>query len=187
MILRRHSTTRTLDEPAPTITTSGAHLGLCQPFLLGQQSGAAARAVDEPTPTIAAGGAISLIEPFLFANRTHNAPKRVEDPVPALCTGNHIALVEPELRRYGTGPRNRSRGDSPTTGTPGSATPEVTIDGRLYQVEILFRMLAPHELAQAQGFDRDDVFCGTRTDQVRQIGNAVPVGTAQALCESALA
>ena len=187
VILRRHSTARTLDEPAPTITTSGAHLGLCQPFLLGQQSGAAARAVDEPTPTIAAGGAISLIEPFLFANRTHNAPKRVEDPVPALCTSNHIALVEPELRRYGTGTRNRSRGDSPTTGTPGTATPEVTIDGRPYHVEILFRMLAPHELAQAQGFERDDVFCGTRTDQVRQIGNAVPVGTAQALCESALA
>ena len=46
------------------------------------------------------------------------------------------------------------------------------IDGRPYDVDIRFRMLAPHELAQAQGFDRNDQFCGTRGDQVRQIGNA---------------
>ena len=47
-------------------------------------------------------------------------------------------------------------------------------------------MLLPHELAQAQGFAREHEFKGTRTDQVRQIGNAVPVGTAFALCNAVL-
>ena len=45
------------------------------------------------------------------------------------------------------------------------------INGRPYNVDIRFRMLAPHELAQAQGFDRQDQFCETREEQVRQIGN----------------
>ena len=218
VILRNHSTARGLDEPAPTVTTSGAHLALCQPFLLGQQSGATARPVDEPAPTIATGGAVSLVEPFIFANRTNNAPKRVDDPVPTLCTGEHIALVEPFIcpmrfdnqprhldepmttlcsrnemglvepflvKFYGTG--QAARLDTPLdTVTTRDRFGLVTVNGRQYQLDIRFRMLAPHELAQAQGFARNDHFCGNRTEQVRQIGNAVPVQTAQALCEATL-
>ena len=200
------------------MTTSGAHLALCQPFLLGQQSGATPRGVDEPTPTVAAGGAISLIEPFIFANRTNNVPKRLDEPVPTLCTADHIGLVEPFIcpMRFDNPPK---RIDEPMTtlcarnemglvqpflvkfyGTAGAArldTPLdavttrdrfglVTVDGKQYRLDIRFRMLAPHELAQAQGFARDHHFCGNRTEQVRQIGNAVPVQTAQALCETTL-
>lgn len=218
VILRNHSTARGLDEPAPTVTTSGAHLALCQPFLLGQQSGATPRGVDEPAPTIATGGAVSLVEPFIFANRTNNVPKHLDEPVPTLCTANHVGLVEPFLVEYYD--KRRLAGiDEPlktvTTenrfgliepflvkfyGTAGAArldTPLdavttrdrfglVTVDGKQYRLDIRFRMLAPHELAQAQGFARDHHFCGNRTEQVRQIGNAVPVQTAQALCETTL-
>ena len=187
VILRNHSTARGLDEPAPTITTSGAHLALCEPFLLGQQSGAAARAVDDPAPTIATGGAISLIEPFIFANRTNAAPKRIEEPVPTLCTGNHVALIEPFIVKfYGTA--GAARLDKPLDAvTTRDRFGLITVGGKQYQLDIRFRMLAPHELAQAQGFAREHHFCGTRTEQVRQIGNAVPVNTAQALCEALLA
>ena len=218
VILRNHSTARGLDQPAPTVTTSGAHLALCQPFLLGQQSGATARAVDDPAPTIATGGAVSLVEPFLFANRTNNAPKHLDEPVPTLCTADHIALVEPFLcairysnppkpldepmptlctgnhmglvepflvKFYGTG--RTARLDTPLDAvTTRDRFGLVTVDGRQYRLDIRFRMLQPHELAQAQGFARDDHFVGTRTEQVRQIGNAVPVRTAQALCETTL-
>ena len=180
VVLRNHSTARALDEPAPTITTSGAHLALCQPFLLGQQSGAAARTIDEPAPTVATGGAISLVEPFMFANRTRNAPRLMNEPIPALCTGNHIALVEPHLRHRDSAGREHGRNGARKGGV------EVRIDGRPCQLDIRFRMLAPHELAQAQGFDRDHEFMGNRTEQVRQIGNAVPVATAHALCEAML-
>jgi DNA (cytosine-5)-methyltransferase 1 len=48
-------------------------------------------------------------------------------------------------------------------------------------MDIRFRMLQPQELAQAMGFDGYE-FAGTKTDQVRQIGNAVAVRTAEALC-----
>lgn len=53
------------------------------------------------------------------------------------------------------------------------------------KMDILFRMLQPHELAAAMGFDGYQ-FAGTKTDQVRQIGNAVSVRTAKALCGSVM-
>jgi len=59
------------------------------------------------------------------------------------------------------------------------------VDG--YALDIRFRMLQPKELAAAMGFDSDYLFSGTREDVVRQIGNAVPVNTARALCEAVLA
>jgi DNA (cytosine-5)-methyltransferase 1 len=42
-------------------------------------------------------------------------------------------------------------------------------------------MLKPHELKRAQGFPDDYVITGNVTEQMRQIGNAVPVNTAKAL------
>jgi site-specific DNA-cytosine methylase len=51
---------------------------------------------------------------------------------------------------------------------------------------ILFRMLKPHELAAAQGFHPHHKFTGTQTEQVKQIGNAVPRRTARALALAAL-
>ena len=164
VILRNHSTARALDEPAPTVTTSGAHLALCEPFLLGQQSGATARVVDDPAPTVTTGGAISLIEPFLFANRTNNRPRNLDEPVPTLCTADHIALIEPFLIKfYGTG-RSAPLTRPLDTITTRDRFGLVMVNGREYKLDIRFRMLAPHELAQAQGFARNDHFCGTRSE-----------------------
>lgn len=58
------------------------------------------------------------------------------------------------------------------------------IKGR--RLEILFRMLQPHELARAMSFGDDYQFAGTKTDRVKQIGNAVPVQLARALCRALL-
>ena len=49
-----------------------------------------------------------------------------------------------------------------------------------------FRMLQPKELAAATGFPVDYRFLGTKTDVVRQIGNAVVVEVSKALCLSLL-
>ena len=54
-------------------------------------------------------------------------------------------------------------------------------------LDILFRMLQPHELAAAMGFDKDYQFMGTREHIVKQIGNAVPVNLSAALCGAILA
>lgn len=64
--------------------------------------------------------------------------------------------------------------------------PTVTCNDRFALVDfrpdrIGFRMLQPHELAAAQGFPQGYRFTGTKTEQVRQIGNAVPCGFARAL------
>jgi site-specific DNA-cytosine methylase len=48
--------------------------------------------------------------------------------------------------------------------------------------DILFRMLQPHELALAMSFPAGYQFTGNRAEQVKQIGNAVPVGLARAIC-----
>ncbi len=47
-------------------------------------------------------------------------------------------------------------------------------------------MLQPHELAGAMSFPKHYIFNGSREQQVKQIGNAVPVRTARALCEAVL-
>jgi len=47
-------------------------------------------------------------------------------------------------------------------------------------------MLRPQELSRAMSFRSDYKFAGNREEQVKQIGNAVPVKLAQALCEAVL-
>ena len=55
-------------------------------------------------------------------------------------------------------------------------------DGRL--VDIRIRMLKPSELAAAHSFPPDYKLTGNRGDQVKQIGNSVPVMTAAAMCQA---
>jgi site-specific DNA-cytosine methylase len=52
------------------------------------------------------------------------------------------------------------------------------------RLDIRFRMLQPHELAAAMGFPKDYRITGNRGEQVRQIGNAVVVEQAEALCRA---
>jgi len=53
-------------------------------------------------------------------------------------------------------------------------------------LDIHYRMLQPHELSAAMSFPADYQFAGNKSEVVRQIGNAVPVRTAEALCYSLL-
>jgi DNA (cytosine-5)-methyltransferase 1 len=117
-----------------------------QAFVIPQQSGGAPRSVQDPLPTLAAKGAVSLIEPFLVAYYGTGGAQPVSRPVPTITARDRFGLVEPSV------------------------------------ADIRFRMLQPHELAAAMSFPADYQFRGNRTDVIRQIGNAVPVGTAQALC-----
>ena len=52
------------------------------------------------------------------------------------------------------------------------------------QVDILLRMLKPEELAAAMSFPKHYLFYGTQEEQVKQIGNAVPVELARAHCRA---
>lgn len=57
-------------------------------------------------------------------------------------------------------------------------------DGRV--IDIRIRMLKPSELAAAHSFPKDYVLAGNLSEQVKQIGNSVPVMTAAAMCEADL-
>jgi DNA (cytosine-5)-methyltransferase 1 len=97
VVLRNHQNAKSVNEPIPTITTSGAHVGLCEAFVLGQQSGSSARCVRKPLPTVSPAGAIALVEPFIIAHqRRGNQPTTVDNPMQTLtATSSDFALVEP--------------------------------------------------------------------------------------------
>lgn len=149
-VLRRNGSSRSLDDPLPTITAGGEHFGLVEPFLLQQQSGGVARRVTEPVPTLATKGAVSLVEPFLVRYQGTGGAESIGLPVSTITTRDRLGLVEPKA------------------------------------LDVRFRMLQPHELAAAMSFPDGYRFAGTRTDAIKQIGNAVPVSTARALCSAIL-
>ena len=147
-----------VDDPCPTVT--GAHRGelaLIEPILLGQQSGHNGSSVSEPCPTIATAGAIGLVEPFIVKYYgNEKGGESIHEPLDTVTTKDRFLLVEPKTGRA------------------------------IAELDILFRMLQPHELAAAMSFPKGYQFTGNRGEQVKQIGNAVPVELACACAMSLL-
>ena len=148
-----------IDKPLPTLTT-GNHAYLCTPVLIGQQSGSAARPADDPVPTIATKGAIQVATPVILDMSRPGGPD-----------SGHVKSADEPMCTITTC-------DAMQTLLP------MLEDGRL--VDIRIRMLKPSELAAAHSFPKEYVLTGNRGEQVKQIGNSVPVMTAEALCEQML-
>lgn len=150
------------------------------PFLVAMEHGGRVLDLDKPLPTIttAKGGAFGVVEPFLLGQQSGAEGRAVSDPAPTVATKGAISLIEPFLVAfYGSGANVETIRQPLRT---------VTTKDRFGLVQpahldITFRMLRPHELAAAMGFPSDYQFAGTRTDQVKQIGNAVEVNQAAAL------
>jgi DNA (cytosine-5)-methyltransferase 1 len=153
------SRVRSMDKPMPTVCGNRGEWAMCDAkALLPQQSGGILRSVEEPAPTIATGGAVALVEPFLIEYYGTGGAESVEQPLNAVTTKDRHALVRPV----------------------------VVIDGQRYLLDIRFRMLQPHELAAAQGFRREYQFTGNKSEQVKQIGNAVPRRLVRAIVAAVL-
>jgi len=184
---------RSVDKPLPTVTAGGQHIGLCEPFILPHPHGSnigevlkntPARSVDRPLQSITAksGNYIGLVEPFITILKGQSKVRGIDKPLPTVTTNSHLCLCEPFLIKYNGQGKAKSINEPLDT---------ITTKDRFGLVEtaeldIRFRMLQPHELAAAMSFDHDYEFKGTKADRVRQIGNAVPVRTAKALCEALL-
>lgn len=167
--------------------------------------------IDRPLRTIKANNGkdfqLSEPKPFLvpnFGERDGQSPRAqsVEDPLPAVTSHGAGAVVEPFIAElaHGDGEGDGSRRVKPLDETLGTITGKGTRaliqavtaedveglpwidteDGRLY-LDIRLRMLKVHELAAAMSLNGYKLL-GTTTDQVKQIGNAVPAETAKALC-----
>lgn len=155
-------------------------------------------AVDQPLPTVAGAGAISLIEPFIVMlngtekDQIERSHRSVDEPMPTVTTNPHLYLCKPFIvPYYGTGvPRSVDEplGTQGTRDRFGLVEPMFLkgSDGQIYMMDIRFRMLQPHELALAMSFPDSYQFKGNREQRVKQIGNAVPVRTAEALCMALL-
>lgn len=174
-------------EPLPTVTAKG-RFGVVVP-VTQSGGGAIARSVDEPIPTMttAKGGEFAVVMPV-----THDdASDRVRgagEPLPTITGANRgeLAFITAQHgERPGQAPRVHSVEDpAPTIAATGHVDLVEGVEG----YDILFRMLEPHELAAAMGFNSEEQayeFAGTKTDQIKQIGNAVSVAKMKA-CVSAI-
>ena len=147
------------DRPLGTQTTH-ARYSLVTPMVLGQQGGAECRLIDCPAPTIATSGAIRMITPIII-DMSH----------PGESSSGRVSSADSPVKTITT--RNNTAAVFP-----------MLEDGRI--IDIYIRMLKPSELAAAHSFPADYVLTGNRGQQIKQIGNSVPVMTAAAMCESAL-
>ena len=187
---------RSVDRPLGTVTTKNGY-GLVEPFLMkyhgnhrGKNDGERrTHDINEPIPTLDTSNRFALVEPFIvpfFDERGGQAPRchSVNDPLPAVTSHGAGALVEPFIaKHYGTG-GTQSVDEPLDTITTRDRFGLVEVTGK-YQIDIRFRMLQPHELAAAMSLDGYQL-SGTKADQVKQIGNAVPARLAEALCRALL-
>lgn len=200
-VLGQHggATARDTGEPLPTVTTDGA-IRLVVPFIVPQH-GDGTRSVDDPTPTITTTSrGVRLIEPFVIDvnHGGERRPKAVTEPLQTVTAKRGNGLVEPFITpQFGEREKQKPRTHSvkeplPAVTSHGAGAlvdPRIVYDegGKCYVLDIRFRMLQPHELAAAMGFDPGYIFTGTKENVTKQIGNAVPVNLSAALVAAALA
>lgn len=134
--------------------------------------------INEPVPVLDTSNRYGLVQPLIAELRGKSGCRPVSEPLSTVaCSGAHHALV---MEYYGNG----------VCHNPGvEPLPVVTTKERFALIEakelrLGFRMLQPHELAAAQSFPRDYMFTGSKTEIVKQIGNAVCPKMAQALVEA---
>ena len=194
--LRRNADGRRLDGPLPALTAGGRHIGIAQPIVLSTASGGAARSTESPMPTATTGGAGTvkrpgcarpmlieavatppcLISPY-YGSGSGETCQSDKVPLPSITTKARFGMVVPITHADGS---NRARDvdvDPLATCTTAHRGEFALVEG-VEQYDILFRMLEPHELAGAMGFNSADAsyeFAGTKTDKIKQIGNAVSV------------
>ena len=188
-----------IDSPAPAVTSHGAG-ALVIPMMVRFDNagarGSCVRSTYEPvwTHTGKTGCGIaetSIISPGPAPVGTVPAPVSGESRLPAR-RGGHSG-----------GPSARNTDQLALLGDPVAAPEQLSdrlpaatsfrrteggraiwVDGVLVHIDVAFRMLRNRELARSHSFDDEESayeFVGTEAEQTRQVGNSVPVSTAQAL------
>lgn len=190
-----------------TITSTSCDLSLVEPFLIqaGGPEGKGRHPVslDRPLPTVITENHTAVVQPAVrpfivpnFGEREGQAPRThsVDAPLPAVTSHGAGALVQATLTSVsGSAPEPPlssarcqvlyASGDTTAVKQAAAEHPDCTP----YRLDLDLRMLKPRELARAQGFEDSYVFTGNHEAQVKQIGNAVPPGTAKALILQMLA
>lgn len=175
---------RSIDKPMATQHCAN-RTAIVRPFVVRLRNNETAQSVEEPLSTISCSGAHHMLcQPFIFTEQTNNAPRSVDKPMPTLTCGGAMRVIMPFVVDNAnggilvdqSGPMNTI-----TTKDNHMGVFPMLEDGRV--IDIRIRMLKPSELAAAHSFPSDYKLTGNRGEQVKQIGNSVPVMTAAAMCE----
>ena len=176
---------RSVDEPIPTQTS--VHSPVLISAYYGANTGCTSE--DEPLPTVTTKDRFGIVIPVTHGGGENRATN-VDDPLPTVTCANRreLAFVTAQFgEREGQAPRTHSLDKPATAGmTLGNGA---LIEGT-EEYDILFRMLEPHELAGAMGFTTEDhayQFAGTKTQKIKQIGNAVSVAMMKAEVKAIMA
>ena len=195
------------DEPLRTITT--AHRGefaLIAPTLIntrnGEREGQAPRIHDIRAPwgTVTAQGSQGAVVAAFLAKHYGDTGQRpglaMHEPLATITCQDHHALVTAFLLKfYGTDQNPQMREPLHTITTKDRFGLVMVHGEPHYIADIGMRMLAPHELYAAQGFDPSYVIDHgqdehgaavplTKTSQVRMVGNSVSPVMSRALVEA---
>lgn len=172
-----------IEQPLGTLHAGGGKYAVVEPFVLSRHGDGAPRAVDEPTPTQVAKHSHCLISPY-YGSGSGETLTSGEDPLPTATVKARFGLVVPITHRDASNRARDVAADPLPTLTTANRGELALVSARStgcdeeydrLEYDILFRMLEPHELAAAMGFDRSYHFAGNKTEQVKQIGNAVSV------------
>lgn len=187
---------RSTEDPAHTVLTRD-HIAVAAPFIAGAggPSGQGRpQSVEDPLGTVIGENHRAVIVPVTHPDKPGDDPasrtRSVDLPLQTVTTARRgeIGVATAFLVQY-NGTADAQSVEKPVgtiTAKPRFALLVTFTNGEKCLLDILFRMLRPRELARAQGFPDDYQFTGKTEDIVKQIGNAVPVGLAAALCKSAL-
>lgn len=180
--------TKSVDEPLGTFTCANT-FGLVEPFLMHttHHGGERVHPVSDPMPTVTGAnrGEQALIEPFIVPQLSGGSTRSVEQPVPTITTTSRgVGLCEPFLVPFYANGQADAVSDPLRTVT--TKDRHALVEPHRAALDIRFRMLQPHELAAAMGFPRDYQITGNRSEQVKQIGNAIVVEQADALVHEML-
>ena len=156
---------RSVDDPCPTVTAGGGHIGLCEPFIAELRGGKTASSIDDPISTVTTKGAHhALVEPFVVQmNHSKDVPRSVDSPMATVtATSADFALVEPFL--IGAG------------GPTGSGKPR-SVDDPMGTVmtENHTALIEPFLLTVAHG----DEGPGSRSRRSHSIDNPLPTVTTE--------
>ncbi|MER9961666.1 DNA cytosine methyltransferase [Mesorhizobium sp. M0045] len=177
---------RSVDHPTPAQVAKHSHV-LISPYY-GSGSGETCSTSEEPLPTLTAKARFGMVVPITHSDGSNRARDVDNDPLATVTGANRgeFAFIAAQFgEREGQAPRvHEIDNPAPTI----AATGHINLVEATETYDILFRMLEPHELAAAMGFTTDEAtyeFAGTKTEKIKQIGNAVSVAKMKA-CVAAI-
>ncbi len=143
---------------------------LNNPYLIKYYGCSTVQPLSEPLGTLTSQGKYALIEPFaLYYNQ--KTVSQLHEPMATITTQDQFAFIEPFIALPSRGPQKGIVLETPSG---------------VFTLDLAHRMLSTKELARAMGFGDNYEFLGKKEDVLSLIGNAVPIGLAQAITQTVL-